>query len=310
MKNAVYVGMGGWELPSFNKYFYPPKKGKGFRKLEFYSSYFDCVEVNSTFYNTSLSSHHSARWLQDVVKNWKFQFIVKLFRGFTHLFNANKNDVLAVHRLLEPLHAEGRLAGLIMQFPYSFTNLKERRDYLVQLSKIFRPHRLFVEVRHGSWNQPYIRELLDENGLNMVNVDLPRVKQHIPLTENAYGGVSFFRLMGRNAKTWDRPWRVEENKKYIVSDRYNYFYSSEELHELFRRIEKVRVKADSTFVIFHTDPQAHSLVNGFQLRHLIEKKSKQVLAPQHILKSYPQLNNFCKPISQSFKEETLRLALT
>ncbi|MBF8248124.1 MAG: DUF72 domain-containing protein [Bacteroidetes bacterium] len=31
--NKVIIGMGGWELPSFNKYFYPPKRPKGFRKL-------------------------------------------------------------------------------------------------------------------------------------------------------------------------------------------------------------------------------------------------------------------------------------
>jgi len=75
MENTVHIGMGGWELPSFNKYFYPPKKPKGFRKLEFYSRYFDCVEVNSTFYNTSLSPQHSSRWLEDVSQNRNFQFV-------------------------------------------------------------------------------------------------------------------------------------------------------------------------------------------------------------------------------------------
>ncbi|HLF20623.1 MAG TPA: DUF72 domain-containing protein, partial [Bacteroidota bacterium] len=299
MENRVYIGMGGWELPSFNKYFYPPKRTKRFRKLEFYSRYFDCVEVNSTFYNTSLSAQHSIRWIQDVSGNPEFHFIVKLFRGFTHTFNANRRDVLAVHRLLEPLKTDNRLSGIIMQFPYSFTNLKERRDYVVQLSRIFHPHRLFVEVRHDSWNHPSVEELMEENDLHLVNIDLPKIKRHIPLAERVHRGASFFRLMGRNAKTWDRPWRVEENKKYIVSDRYNYFYSAEELQELFHRIERIRTRADSTFVIFHTDPQAHSLVNGFQLRHMIENKKQKVSVPQNIVKSYPQLQNFCQPIPHS-----------
>ena len=116
--------------------------------------------------------------------------------------------------------------------------------------------------------------------------------------------------MGRNSKTWDRPWRVEENKKYIVSDRYNYFYSAEELQELFHRIEKVRTRADSTFVIFHTDPQAHSLVNGFQLRHMIDNKKQKVSVPRNIVKSYPQLQQFCdsKPDSVSSQELTLSLS--
>ena len=302
--------MGGWELPSFNKYFYPSRHPKGFRKLEFYSRYFDCVEVNSTFYNASLSEKHSRQWIQDVSNNLRFQFIVKLFRGFTHTFNANRRDVLAVHRLLEPLKTDNKLSGLIMQFPYSFTNLKERRDYIIQLSKIFRPHRLFIEIRHDSWNHPSVEELMEENGLHLVNIDLPKIKYHIPLAEHVHGGASFFRLMGRNSKTWDRPWRVEENGKYIVSDRYNYFYSSEELHELFHHIEKVRTQADSTFVIFHNDPQAHSLVNGFQLRNIIEKKTRKVSAPQNIVESYPQLQQFCDSKPDCVASQDLTLALS
>jgi len=289
MLNRVYIGMGGWELPSFNKYFYPLKNKKGFRKLEYYSRYFDCVEINSTFYNTLLNDAHSRQWREDVSGNANFQFIVKLFRGFTHTYNATRTDVLSVHRLLEPLSSSRSLAGIIMQFPYSFTNLKERREYIIQLGKIFHPHRIFAEVRHNSWNQQEVVDLFEENRINLVNVDLPRIKNHMPLTMHATSGVSFFRLMGRNGNIWDRPWRVEENRKYLVSDRYNYFYSTEELYELFRKIDKVRTRADSTFVIFHTDPQAHSLVNGFQLRHIIEKKTIRVRVPQTIVKSFPQL---------------------
>jgi uncharacterized protein YecE (DUF72 family) len=293
VKKKVYIGMGGWELPSFNTYFYPARRTKGFRKLEFYSRYFDCVEVNSTFYNTSLHHLNSRRWIHDVSGNPEFLFIVKLYRGFTHTFDATRNDVVAVHRLLEPLASEKKFAGLIMQFPYSFTNLKERRDYVVQLARIFKPHRVFVEVRHSSWNHSEIVKLFEENEINPVNVDLPQIKNHMPPTNLAFHGVSFFRMMGRNWKTWDRPWRVEDNGKYIVSDRYHYMYSSGEIHELFRRIDMVKTKADSTFVVFHNDPQAHSLVNGFQLRHMVEKH--RTLPPNHDIKSLTSFHPVASP---------------
>lgn len=291
--------MGGWDLLSFNKYFYPPKRPKGFRKLEYYSRYFDCVEVNSTFYNTSLGDKHSRQWLQDVSGNERFVFIVKLFRGFTHTFQATRKDVLAVRQLLDPLLQDGKLAGLLLQFPYSFANLKERLDYVVQFKKLFPTHRLFVEVRHNSWNNPETILRLQETGLHIVNVDLPRIKHHIPLTTFASGGAAFFRFMGRNGKTWDRPWRVAENGKYIVSDRYNYYYSQKELDELVEYIQKVKTKSDSTFAIFHTDPQAHSLVNGFQLRHIINKTTSKVPVPRSIVTSHPQLQNICSIIPSS-----------
>jgi uncharacterized protein YecE (DUF72 family) len=45
----VSIGMGGWELPPFDGVFYPPKREKGFRKLEYFSRFFDFVEMNATF---------------------------------------------------------------------------------------------------------------------------------------------------------------------------------------------------------------------------------------------------------------------
>ena len=109
--NEVQIGMGGWELPSFNRVFYPAKPEKGFRKLEYFSRFFDLVEVNSTFYNTSLSAAQAQRWLTDVGENQKFVFTVKLYRGFTHTFDATQNDALAVHRLLDPLRDAKKFRG-------------------------------------------------------------------------------------------------------------------------------------------------------------------------------------------------------
>src|SRR5690349_495323 len=98
-KNAVQIGMGGWDLHPFNRYFYPRKQRNDFRKLEFYSRFFDCVEVNSTFYNTRLSRASSRRWLSDVSMNKNFIFTVKLYRGFTHTFDATAADIVSIHSL-------------------------------------------------------------------------------------------------------------------------------------------------------------------------------------------------------------------
>ncbi len=232
---------------------------------------------------------------------------MKLFRGFTHTFQATRNDVLGVRRLLDPLLQNGKLAGLLLQFPYSFTNLKERLEYVVQLKELFPMYRLFVEVRHDSWNNPETIHRLLENRLNVVNVDLPRIKHHMPLTTFVSDGAAFFRLMGRNGKTWDRPWRVEENKKFMVSERYNYYYSQKELEELVEYIQKVKTKSDSTFAIFHTDPQAHSLVNGFQLRHIIDKATSKIPVPRSIVNSHPQLQSICSIIPTSPTQDLSRL---
>ncbi|HAL55511.1 MAG TPA: hypothetical protein DCP63_03255 [Bacteroidetes bacterium] len=292
----IYVGMGGWDLEPFERVFYPPRPRKGFRKLEYYSQFFDSVEINSTFYNTSLSPDHARRWLQDVAANREFVFTVKLYQGFTHTFEATKQDVPAVQRLLEPIEEAGKLGGLLIQFPYSFTNIKERRLYVMRLAKVFQSHRLFVEVRHNSWNSPLMYNFFQENKLHPVNVDLPGIKQHMPLTCEAWGGVAYFRMMGRNVLTWDRPFKKHQGRRLFVSDRYRYLYNEQELEHLLYLIERLKLQAQKTFVVFHNDPEANSLVNGFQLRHAVRKRHR-VLVPQNLVTAFPALKQISASVN-------------
>jgi len=60
MKPEILIGMGGWMLPSFEGTFYPADAGKGFRKLQYYSRFFDMVEVNATFYTPRTEDAHMA----------------------------------------------------------------------------------------------------------------------------------------------------------------------------------------------------------------------------------------------------------
>ena len=286
-RQTIHIGMGGWDLPPFSRYFYPPRAKRGFRKLRFYSQFFDFVEINSPFYSCALGPEHSRQWIDDVSDNRSFVFTVKLFRGFTHTYDASRADVGAVHRLLEPLAEHGRLRGLVMQFPYSFTNVKERRQYLMQLTRVFRAFELFLDVRHSSWNSPLMYNFFQENRLHLINIDLPQIKRHMPLTCTAWDGSAYFRMMGRNALGWD---------DRAQGDRYHYLYNEAELEALQSLLEKVRSLARSTYVVFHNDPEANSLVNGFQLRHLVRKKQK-VLVPQHLILAHPNLRPISSPVN-------------
>jgi uncharacterized protein YecE (DUF72 family) len=292
---GVYVGMGGWDLEPFENVFYPSHPNKRSRKLEFYCQYFDHVEVNATFYRAAFTKRHSLRWLEDVKENRDFLFTVKLYRGLTHTYEATAEDILSVLRFLEPLAQSGRFAGVVMQFPYSFTHVRERREYLMFLARTFQPHRLFVEVRHNSWNTPFMLNFFQENRLHPINVDLPSIKQHMPFTCHAWGGVAYFRMMGRNAELWDRPFRREKSRPSLVSDRYLYCYDEDELDHLLRFLISLRPHTEKIFVVFHNDPQAHSLLNGFQLRHLLRNRQRVPVPPQ-LIATFPQLRTIGMPV--------------
>ncbi len=286
MSPEILIGMGGWVLPSFDGKFYPAQTGKGFRKLEYYSRFFDMVEVNATFYTTSLTSKQTSQWLKDVEANKNFTFTVKLYQGFTHKFDATEGDAKAIHSLLEPLAKAEKLGGLVLQFPHSFVRTKEREDYLLKLANTFAYYALFVELRHDSWNHPEAFQLLRENNFGLINVDLPEIKRHMPMTSEAWGEEAYFRLMGRNKKAWDRGGMPE---------RYKYFYSAEELKGFFGQISSVASSVKKVFVVFHNDPQANSAVNGFQLKHMIDPK-KPLRVPETLMEPFPALASIAQAV--------------
>ena len=278
-QRSIIVGMGGWDLPPFDDVFYPPKPGRDFRKLAWYARFFDFVELNASFYSTSLSPAQAKRWLRDVEQNPGFCFAVKLFRAFTHTLDATPQDVVSVRRLLEPLHDAGKLAGLIMQFPSGFGFNPERLAYLAKLADAFEGERVCIELRHRSWDRADADATLQERNVCLVNSDLPRLAHHMPLRAHASKELAYVRLMGRNAETWNHPER---------GDRYWYHYSEAELRDILQRIATIQPVPQRTFVVFHNDPNAHSPANGFQLRHLM-KAEERPLAPAGLVKRFPEL---------------------
>lgn len=285
MQRDILIGMGGWSLPAFDGFFYPAEQSRGFRKLEYYSRFFDLVEVNATFYTTSLGPQQARRWIRDVEENKDFTFTVKLFQGFTHKFSATQGDVKAVKALLEPLAEAEKLGGLILQFPHSFVRTPENEAYLQKLSRTFESCVLFVELRHDSWNSDDAFRLMKDAGLQLANTDLPAIKRHMPFTNEAWGDNAYYRLMGRNKESWDRGG---------VAQRYNYFYSEEELRDLLQRISQLKATVRRAFVVFHNDPNAHSPVNGFQLKHMAQPNTR-VTAPSSLIGAFPQLKAICDP---------------
>jgi uncharacterized protein YecE (DUF72 family) len=52
---------------------------------------------------------------------------------------------------LAPMIEAGKLGALLLQFPWSFRNNPENRDYVASLCARFVEYPLVLEVRHASW---------------------------------------------------------------------------------------------------------------------------------------------------------------
>ena len=83
LPRTLYCGPSGWSYPHWNGIVYPRLKPRGFHALEDLSTYFDAVEINTSFYQ-SIQPELASLWVKKVAHNPKFLFTVKLGRRFTH----------------------------------------------------------------------------------------------------------------------------------------------------------------------------------------------------------------------------------
>ncbi len=87
-------------------------KSGGFDWLQFYSHYFNCVEVNSTYY-TYISPKVVDGWIRKVEDANDFIFHIKLHQDFTHKRKFDEQNIKSVRYNLDLLKKSERLGGLL-----------------------------------------------------------------------------------------------------------------------------------------------------------------------------------------------------
>ena len=135
---------------------------------------------------------------------------------------------------LEPLRSEGKLGGILFQFP-SYVVYKDRSlDYLQWAREQLGDDEMLVEFRHVSWLDDEHRDetlrFLEELGAANVIVDAPRIegaKNVAPTVLALTSPTAYVRFHGRNAETWNK-------RGGSASERFDYLYSEEELRRVGR----------------------------------------------------------------------------
>ncbi|MCK4890135.1 MAG: DUF72 domain-containing protein, partial [Candidatus Aminicenantes bacterium] len=208
-------GTAGWSYKDWTGTVYPEKIPSGFNHLNFIASQFDFVEVNTTFYRIPD---------QKLVKGWiyktsgldNFKFWIKLNQIFTHNRKYSESDVQDFEYSISPLEDAGKMGGLLIQFPYSFKLTDQNLEYLLRLSDKFTNFIKAVEFRHNSWMNSELFDLFEQKGLVWVNIDQPVISQSIPTTSIVTNReISYFRLQGRNYKSWFSNEGRDERYNYL-----------------------------------------------------------------------------------------------
>ena len=211
------------------------------------------------------------------------QFTGKLFRGFTHEKNATTEDEHLVKSGFAPLLDADRLGAVLMQFPWSFRNTLENREYVARLRGRFASFPMVLEVRHSSWNEVGILDWLQQIDLALCNIDQPLFKRSIKPGAIATTSIGYIRLHGRNYKTW-----FAENAQ--SHERYDYLYNVDELDPWIHRAMAVAEQTEDTYVVTNNHYLGKAVVNAVEISSIL--RQRPVAVPPELLERYPELREF------------------
>lgn len=255
----IVIGTSGYYFTDWSGTFYPQGLPKE-KWLNYYAQRFRAVEINRTYYGPpTLKSVE--RWVAETPDD--FTFFVKLHRESTH---ERRPDGKAIHELLEriePLISRSRLKGLLAQFPASFHAGDEERSYLAGLREHLGGLKLFVELRHKSWDSESAVELLRELGYGWVAVDQPDLPGLARTRPAVTGDTGYVRFHGRNRKTW---------YDSTAGDRYDWDYSPEELKNWFPRLKAMAKHAETTYLFFNNCHAGQAIRSAMRMNRMLKNQ--------------------------------------
>jgi len=216
--------------------------------LQQYSSVFDTVELNSSFYKapdegTVLGlARHTKRG---------FMFSAKINRKFTHelrlrLDEKGRGQLEDFVQLFDPLLTQDRLGCFLVQLPPSLG----KNDKLLESFLAALPHRYdyVVEFRHKSWMDDSTWRILSKYEAAYCIVDEPLLPPEIHITSP----IGYVRWHGHG----QRPW-------------YDYRYTQQQLQDWVPKVKEIHENTKKTFGIFNNHFHGYAPENCVQIMEML-----------------------------------------
>ena len=194
-----FVGTMGYGYKDWQDGVFYPAGMPARNQLAHYSSIFNAVEMDTTFYATP---RHEVvqRWQQSVPAD--FIFCPKTPRIITHDHRLRDEAIPLMAEFLEAVaHFGENLGPILIQFPPDFT-VTEEEALQAFLSQLPDAYRYTVEFRDDSWFRRATSEMLKERHIAWTSTDY----LYMPKQVHATTDFIYLRLLGRHGsyKTKDR----------------------------------------------------------------------------------------------------------
>ncbi len=273
--------------------FYPKGVSSAEDRLRFYSSHFDTVEVDSTYYAIPAVST-TELWAERTPAN--FLFNIKVYGALTghgiapktlpkplrELLSTTDMDKARIHpdgelrqgivdsffASLQPLRSAGKLGLLVYQYPPWFWYKPANLDVILKYKEEIGDLPMAVEFRQGSWLTEHHRKevfrFLRDNGITYIIADEPQygTLATIPFLPEATTEIAYLRLHGRNKGAWLK-------KGVETSVKYDYLYQATELKEFADTARELSHKARMVFVMFNNCHLGYAIKNALELLQIL-----------------------------------------
>jgi len=235
MPGHFSIGTSNIVLPGPKKEFPPDFHNKS--RLHYYSTLFNSLEVNSSFYKVPMLRTFE-RWREETIPG--FRFTVKLWKGITHVKKL-AYDPLDIENFMMAANGIGDKKGcLLIQFPASINSdyTKVVQQILDRIKKGNRGKRwsIAVEFRHISW---YTREtftMLDKFKACVVLHDMPASKNETVRTKADFVMTRYHGIKGDYRGSYSKAFLKREAgkiKQWLQMGKDVYAYFNNTLGEAF-----------------------------------------------------------------------------
>jgi uncharacterized protein YecE (DUF72 family) len=243
--------------------------------LRYYATYFNTVEINSTFYRPP-NEFLVNGWIKKGLGLRDFEYSVKMPAQVTHEALASKEGEKAGIQAsafeatcVKPLADHKLLGAVLIQLSPYFHHDSASVDALRQTLEALDTdmYSYAVEFRHRSWldgkgklDLPVAQMLAGFNVANVI-VDAPG----FPVVRDCTADHAYLRFHGRNYDLWFD----EDSEEDVRHSRYDYLYSNAELADWRDAIVKLSGLMKTVRVYFNNNGKAKGPKNALQLMDML-----------------------------------------
>jgi uncharacterized protein YecE (DUF72 family) len=249
-----HIGTSGWTYDDWQGLVYPPGIS-GAKRLAFYATLFDSVEVNATFYRFA-SSTMIAAWNRQLPPN--FHLCIKGSRRITHVKQLAKPEL--VQLFLERVGQMQHARVVLWQMPPHRTFDPGYLQDFIQLIKAHSPKNLrhAIECRDASWWTDKTYALMAAANIAFVCISHPTLPGHWVQTADFV----YVRLHGLDAHY-----------------KYRYDYSRRELSVWAKHLQSPKAK-HARYVFFNNDYNAYAVRNAQALYAQLQTIAPKARSPR------------------------------